>query len=167
MSFNMCKAILLNEFELVRRAASLQDLIERAVKSREWTGFEDHFDALRAVEGELAALEQEREALFAEWSGPAENASGPGDDKGRFYAFAAALPFEERRELTAIYRSLKLESLKLRMAGEALTSYLSDMRSTLTGFFELAFPDRGGRVYTRQGTPISHDMRSMVLNRRM
>jgi hypothetical protein len=45
-------------------------------------------------------------------------------------------------------------------------SYLSGARATMAGFFELAFPDRGGRIYTPSGTPISHDMRSMVLNRR-
>jgi hypothetical protein len=88
-----------------------------------------------------------------------------GDDKGRFYALASRLPPAERGELTAVYRSLKLEALKLRMANEILMSYLSGAQATLTGFFEAAFPDRSGRIYTKQGTPISHDMRSMVLNR--
>jgi hypothetical protein len=167
MSFNTCKTILLKEYELVQKAASLQDAIQKAVKSREWTGFEGHFTALNAIEGELAALEKERERLFAEWDGATENVPDLGDDKGRFYAFAARLPLAERNELTAIYRSLKLESLKLRMAGESLMSYLGEARATLAGFFEIAFPDRGGRIYTNRGTAVSHDMRSVVLNRRM
>ena len=167
MGFNTCKAILLQEYELVRRAASLQDAIQSAVKCREWADFEGRFTALSAIESELAALEREREGLFAKWGGATENAPDPGDDKGRFYAFAARLPLAERNELTAIYRSLKLESLKLRMSGDALMSYLGEARATLAGFFEIAFPDRGGRIYTNRGTAVSHDMRSVVLNRRM
>jgi hypothetical protein len=167
MNFNVCKELLLKEYELVQKAASLQDQIQTAVRNREWAGFEGHFTILNDIEGELAALEKEREGLFSEWGGVIENAPDLGDDKGRFYAFAARLPLAERNELTAIYRGLKLESLKLRMAGEALMSYLGEARATLAGFFEIAFPDRGGRIYTNRGTAVSHDMRSVVLNRRM
>jgi hypothetical protein len=168
MSFSTCKILLLKECELVQKAAALQDLIHIAVKNREWTDFEGHFTAMNAIEEELAVLEQKREGLFAELgAGQTAQSPDPGDGKGRFYAFAARLPVPERNELTAIYRGLKLESLKLRMANESLMSYLAEARATLAGFFEMAFPDRGGRIYTMRGTPISHDMRSMVLNRRM
>jgi hypothetical protein len=78
----------------------------------------------------------------------------------------AALPPDQRNDLTAIYRSLKLEALKLRMANEALENYLGGVKASLAEFFELVFPDRGGKMYTSQGTRLSHDMRSMVLNQR-
>ena len=77
----------------------------------------------------------------------------------------AHLPAEQRNDLTSIYRSLKLEALKLRMANDVLMGYLGSVKASLTDFFELAFPDRGGKMYTPQGTRFSHDMRSMVLNR--
>ncbi|MDR0584314.1 MAG: hypothetical protein LBG57_08225 [Treponema sp.] len=177
MHYEECREILLRECELVQQAGALQELIRDAAANREWTDFEGHFNALNTIEGEIAVLEKKREALFAEFdtagpSGQTKNAPVSEDAdgaaaKGRFYVFAARLPFAERNELSAIYRSLKLASLRLRMANDALTRYLGEARGILEGFFGLAFPDRGGRIYTMRGTPISQDMRSMVLNRRM
>ncbi|MDR0316451.1 MAG: hypothetical protein LBH97_06080 [Treponema sp.] len=161
MIFKKCRDILLKESELVQKIAVLQTMIQNAVVAREWTDFETHFRTMNDMGVEFAALEREREALFAGQS------PDLGDDKGRFYALVSELPAEQRNELTAIYRSLKLESLKLRMANETLMSYISEARATITGFLEIAFPDRNGRIYTPQGRPLSHDMRSMVLNQRM
>lgn len=158
---------MLQECALVQEAAAVQRLIRHAVEEREWSDFESHFSAMAALEGRLAALEREREELFAAFEPALEDSPNLDDDKGRFYAFAARLPIEARNELTAIYRGLKLEALKLRLSNETLMAYLGEMRATMAGFFELAFPDRGGRIYTPRGLPVSHDMRSMVLNRRM
>jgi hypothetical protein len=166
MEFEQCKVILLRECELVQRAAALQNLIRTAVEKREWTDFESHFSALAGVESQIALLEQERETLFTQCGG---GRAGELDAsaKSRFYLFASTLAEERRNELTAIYRSLKLEALRLRLSNESLMAYLGEAKATMAGFFELAFPDRSGRIYTPRGTPVSHDMRSMVLNRRM
>jgi hypothetical protein len=164
MFFEQCRTILLAESELIQQAAALQRMVENAVKTREWAGFEALFDDFNAIAGKIAVLEQAREGLFAEYAGSGQPLDPP-DDKGRFYALASRLPAAERGELTAMYRSLKLESLKLRAASEALSAYLAGARATLSGFFEIAFPDLGGKIYTQQGAPLSHDMRSMVLNR--
>ena len=64
-----------------------------------------------------------------------------------------------------LYRRLKQEALKVQAVGDALMGYIAGVRATLAGFFEIAFPDRGGKLYTPHGVPVSHDMRSMVLNR--
>lgn len=167
MIFERCKTILIQESELVQRAAVLQRLIRDAVEKREWADFEGHFSDMNALGQELAALEQERESLFAELRGGAAAAVEHDGDKGCFYALVSRLPAEQRNELTAIYRSLKLESLKLRMANDTLMAYISEARATMAGFFALAFPDRRGQLYTPRGTTVSHDMRSMVLNQRM
>ena len=159
MEFEKCRDILLKESELVQRIACLQNLIREAVLNREWAGFESHFSALSAMGGEFNLLEGERELLFA-------GLCGQDDGKGGFYAFAASLPEEQRGELSAIYRSLKLETLRVRMAGETLMGYIAGARAAMAGFFEIAFPGRGGKIYTPYGTPVSHDMRSMVLNQR-
>jgi hypothetical protein len=151
MVFEQCRDILLEESELVQRIACLQELIQQAVMNRNWTDFEGHFNALNAIKTEFTTLERERERLF--------------DNYARFYALTAQLPSEQRIELTSIYRSLKLETLRVRMEGEALMSYITDARAAMTDIFEVAFPDRGGKIYTPHGVPVSHDMRSMVLNR--
>jgi hypothetical protein len=158
MVFEKCREILLKESELVQNIASLQNLIHQAVVNRNWIDFEGHFSALSQLGGRFAALESEREQLFA-------GIQTKGSDSARFYALVMHLPTEQRTELTAIFRSLKLETLRVRMAGESLVGYIADARATMAGFFRIAFPDRGGNIYTPHGIPVSHDMRSMVLNR--
>ena len=172
MIYEKCREILLKESELVQNAFNIQKKIQEAVFNREWTDFEGHFIAMNALEGEIAALEIEREGLFLEFEASNERDTSNGkeasldDPKGRFYSMTAHLPAEQRNDLTSIYRSLKLEAMKLRMANDVLMNYLGGVKAGLTDFFELAFPDRGGKMYTHEGTHLSHDMRSMVLNRR-
>ena len=154
MVFEECKEILLKESELVQRIADLQNHIREAVVNRNWTDFEGHFKVLGEMGEEFSALESEREQLFDGIQG--------GDG---FYTVVSRFPAAQRSELADIYRNLKLDVLKVQLAGEELMAYIASARATMTGFFEAAFPDRGGKIYTPHGIPVSHDMRSMVLNR--
>jgi len=158
MSFEQCREILLKESELVQNITGLQSGIHKAVTSRNWADLEDNFAALSRIKAEIAVLESERERVFAAVTGKTGDFS--------FYAFAAQLPEAQRAELTEIYRSLKFETMRVRMSGEALMRYITEVRVVMAGFFEVAFPDRGGKIYTPHGVSASHDMRSMVLNRR-
>jgi hypothetical protein len=151
MVFEQCRDILTKESELVQQIAGLQNGIREAVLNRNWTDFESHFTALSGIKAELNALESKRERLFS--------------DSARFYSLAAQLPPDQRAVLTAIYRGLKIETLRVQMAGESLMEYIIEARATIAGFFAIAFPDRGGKLYTPHGVPVSHDMRSVVLNR--
>ena len=158
MVFEKCKAVLQKECELVRRISSLQNLVYEAVINRDWNGFEANFSKLGKIGEEFTVLEHERERVFA---GILTESSAP----ERFYSLTAGLPPEQRSELTEIYRNLKLETMKVRIWGETIMNYITGARATLAGIFEIAFPDRKGKIYTPYGMPVSHDMRSMVLNR--
>ena len=158
MVFEECREILLKERELVLRIAGLQNLVYEAVTNRDWSGFETHFSNLGVIGEEFAALEHERERFFAGIQGESGVSSG-------FYGLTNGLPAEQRRELTEIYRNLKLETLRVKIAGETIIHFIAGARATVAGFFEIAFPDRRGKIYTPYGKPVSHDMRSMVLNR--
>jgi hypothetical protein len=136
----------------------LQNLVYEAVVNRDWSGFEANFSRLGEIGEEFTALEHKRERLFAGFR--AES-----DASTKFYSLTAGLPPEQRGELTDIYRSLKLETLKVKIAGESIMNFIAGARATVAGFFEIAFPDRKGKIYTPYGMPVSHDMRSIVLNR--
>jgi hypothetical protein len=166
MIYEKCKDILIREKELVQSAALEQEKMRLAVFNREWQGFEANVSALTAIERQLTEMEEEREQLFCAFEALLKHKNGlyEKDGKGRFYAMVALLPENQRNELTSIYRSLKMETLSLRIANEVLRTYLGGIKNTIREFFDQAFPQRAGKVYTPQGTHISHDMRSMVLN---
>ena len=163
MIYEKCRDILLRECELVQEAAVLQEKLRLSVINREWGGFEGSIETLNVIENRLAGLENEREKLFEEFT--RQNAPLYTDAKGRFYAMISHLPENQRGDLTAIYRSLKMESLKLRIANEALMSYLAEIRAAFSDFFAVTFPDRAGKTYTKDGIHFSHDMRSILLDR--
>jgi len=158
VEFEKCRDILLRETELVQRIAGLQELIREGVLNRDWTDFEAHFNALEEIQGEFASLEGERMLYFNDSSIDTDVSKG-------FYTKIAGFPAEQRNELSEIFRNLKLEALRVQISGETIMGFIAGARATLSGFFEIAFPDRGGKIYTSYGKPISHDMRSMVLNR--
>ena len=150
MVYEQCRGILLKESDLVQRIAVLQKLIQDAVESRQWAGFDGYFNDLNEMMEEFAVLENERERVFAGVTG--------------FYTIISGLPPDQRAEISEIYRSLKLEALRVQAAGDALMSYITSAKETMAGFFSIAFPDRSGKIYTPYGVPVSHDMRSMVLD---
>ena len=166
MIYEKCRRILLREFELIQDAVTVQDKIRLAVAERQWTAFEENMGVMNGIESKLNELEAEREKLFDITKTLAHQQifSDSLDSKGRFLSLVSILPQEQRDELTAIYRSLKHESVKLRIANESLGTYINGIKNTLRDFIDLAFVERGGKMYTKKGTHFSHDLTSVVLN---
>ena len=166
MIYEKCKDILLKEFELIQKAVFVQEKIRAAVDKKEWTVFESHLNIMNSIESNMTNLEGEREQLFYvfETLVHQQGFSETLDAKGRFYKMTAMLPEDQRNELTSIYRSLKLEAMKLKIANNALMAYLNEIKSTLNDFFALAFPDRCGKMYTKSGAYFTNELSSMVLN---
>jgi len=167
MIYEKCRDILLQESELIQNAVNEQEKIRHAVTNREWAVFEDHLSVMNSIENKIASLETEREQLFIIFKTliHQQSFSENLDSKGQFFALVSVLPDNQRNELNSIYLSLKQEALKLKAANEMLFVYLSGIKSTLKEFFDLAFPERGGKMYTREGVHFSSDMHSMLLNR--
>jgi len=167
MIYEKCRDILLKEFELIQNAVVTQDKIRNAIAEKEWTVFETNIGALNAIEVKIESLEKEREQLFTvfETIVREKNFSQNLDEKGLFYSLLELLPENEKKDLSQIYQSLKFESLKLRIANEALLTHIGEIKSTLNDFFALAFPQRCAKIYNKEGIHSSNDMSSMVLNR--
>jgi len=167
MIYEKCKDILLKECELIQTAGFIQEKIRQAVTNKEWAVFEDHLSSMNSIESKMETLETEREQLFTVFKTIVHEKSFSEnlDAKGRFYTMVAILPENQRNDLTSIYRSLKLEALKLRIANDALFAYISEIKSTLNDFFALAFPQKCGKIYTKEGNHFSAELNSIVLNR--
>ena len=152
-----CADVLKKETALLERLAAAQDIVRNAVFARDWTDLDAMLSRLDAYGAEFEKLEAERSRLFGEFGGAGREPVG-------FYALVSRLDPEARKELTDLYRKLKLDTLKVRLASDALSSYLSDARATLAGMLDAAFPDRRGRLYSKRGAPVHAEMRSIVLN---
>ncbi|MDR2078829.1 MAG: hypothetical protein LBP74_03795 [Treponema sp.] len=159
--YEQCSLILHREIEVLKKISAQQNLVWEAVASREWADFEVHNQAVNTLGGEFEALEAKREELLSRL----KPAGGQEDEKKRFYAMISCFSPDLRNELTATYRTLKLETMKVRASNEMLLNYLSGAKTLMAGFLETILPERAGRLYTPQGTQAAADMRSVVLNR--
>jgi len=167
MIYEKCRNILMQEFELIQNAVILQDKIRQAVTERQWAVFEDNLNSMNAIESKLESLEIEREHLFSVFKTLVHQKTFTDnlDFNGSFYSLVALLPENERDDLSSIYHSLKVEAANLKLENESLMTYLNGVKSALKDFFDMAFPERGGNMYTKTGSHFTNDMRSMVLNR--
>jgi hypothetical protein len=153
-----CADILKKETALLECLAATQEVVRTSVFARDWTDLDAMLSRLDLYGKEFEQLEIERASVFGELGGNAGESAG-------FYALVSRLDVTARKELADLYRKLKLDTLKVRLANDALSTYLSDARATLAGFLEAAFPDRRGRIYSRRGAQVHPEMRSIVLNR--
>ena len=159
-------AVLERELALIDRIEASQKLVRDAVRRRAWADFEMLQESMRCLGAEFEELDREREAGFNRLSAAALPQSNvPGGFEAGFYALIARLPADERDMLAGRYREIKYRALAIRAANESLLHYLAGIRLLVTDFLDAAFPDRKGKLYTRQGTTQAADMRSMVLNR--
>ena len=152
-NFEHCVTILTGEIELLKEISSLHDKVRQAVMNREWTDFDERTNELNRLGEDFVRLENERLMLF---SGDAEERS--------FYTSIMELPPEQRGQLSQLYRELKMETFKMRSLNETFLDYLNEAKNLATAYIEAVCPDRGGKLYTRKGSRVSKDLRSMVVN---
>jgi hypothetical protein len=161
--YALCSQLLGREIEILKNIGDAQKQVRDAVLRREWAGFEALLAMTDRIGAELEGLEGERKALFSGFPG----FSAAGDDETSFYRLISPLPPEERGELAAKYRELKMTVLRVKINNENLLAYIAGFRAAMSAFVESAFPDRKGRLYTRRGAAAPQDMRCMVLNHRL
>jgi hypothetical protein len=110
-------------------------------------------------------LETERVEIFAALQ---ENfCKNPQEQEPSFYSLAAKLPPNECRELSGLYRELKMETLRMKALNDTFSTYLKEVKIMAAAWLDAVYPAQGGKLYTRKGHHISGDPRSMVLNQRM
>jgi hypothetical protein len=157
--FKACTSILLREIELLEKIPPLQVLIRDAVLNREWADYEYLMESIGKIGVQFEGLEEEREGIFSEFS-----EAILGTEKDRFYALASRLPERERNELTDLYRRLKMETLQIKLTNDSLMEYLQEAKSAVNGLLENAYPDRRGKIYSKEGISREAEMKSIVLN---
>ena len=180
--FARCVSVLTEEIGLLKKISAIQDKMRQAVMSREWDSFDEKTRDASQLSEEFARLEDERAQLFSALPTASTRSRGserdvasaadkpaPGSwhiEEKPFYAAIMPLSAEERRELSDLYRELKIETLKMKASNETFLAYLDEVKAMTTAYIEAACPARGGKLYTRKGCRVSQDLKSIVVNNR-
>jgi len=163
-NYEDCVSVLNREIGLLKEISAAQDKVRQTVMKREWADFDEKTARVNCLGEEFNLLEEERARLFAALT---DEAGAAWDINERpFYASIMTLPTEERRELSRLYRELKMETLKMRALNETFLAYLNEARKLAAAYLEAVCPARGGTTYTRKGRRASQDLKSIVFNNR-
>jgi hypothetical protein len=160
--YQRCIQVLNQEIGLLKKISAVQDSVRQAALVREWADFDWKIAEINQLGMEFGVLEEERAGLFAALAG--ELAGNPGRALP-FYALASRLPEEERRTLSDLYRTIKMETLRMRAVNESFLNYLNEAKTMTAAYLEALFPARGGKLYTRRGGQAAKELKSMVFNR--
>jgi hypothetical protein len=160
-NYERCLGVLNQEIDLLKKISRVQDSVKQAVLEREWADFDWKIAEINQFGQEFGELDTERTGLFTALAAEKAAYLGP---LPPFYALAAKLPENERRELFGLYRTLKMETLKMRALNEGFLRYLYEAKTMAAAYMDAVFPARGGKVYTRKGGEAAREFKSMVLN---
>jgi len=164
-NFTRCLLVLTGEIELLKKISAAQNIVRQAVINREWADFDEKTAEVNRMGEEFALLEDERIRLFSTLDNITVRDNGHGNTEEKpFYALITHLPIEESKELSRLYRELKMETLKIRALNESLLVYVTEAKTMAAAYLEAVCPARGGKLYTRKGRRVSQDLKSMVLN---
>ena len=159
--FPRCVSVLSAEIELLKKISAAQSKVRQVVMNREWADFDEKTAELNRLGEEFEVLEDDRERLFSTLRG---NSPVAGKEEKPFTVMINGLPMDECRELSRLYRELKMECLRIQAINKTFLVYLTEAKTMAAAYLEAICPERGGKLYTRKGHIAAHDMRSIVFN---
>jgi len=160
-NFNRAVNILSSELDLLRKISEAQNSVRQAAMNREWTDFDEKTIEVNRLGGEFTVLDQERADLFSCLNDGSRRRTA---EDLPFTSLIEGLPEDERKELLALYRVLRLETHKMKALNETFLAYLNDAKILASAYISTVCPSRGGKLYTNKGKTISPDLRSIVIN---
>ena len=167
--YSRCISIFKQEIALIKKISLVQDSVRQAVMAREWTDFDWKMAEINQSSEEFVLLETERVEIF----GALQKELGVNFSNTNaeavpsFHLLAVRLPSEQCRELSGLYRELKMETLKMRVMNDTFLNYLNEVKTMAGAWLEAVSPAHGGKLYTCKGRQAAGDPRSMVFNHRM
>ena len=158
-NYDSCVSVLNKEIALLKKISLLQDSVRQAIAGREWTEFDSKMAQTEKMGEEFGHLEAERVKIFAALQ------KKYAISQPSFYSMVAKLPATESRELSKLYRELKMETFRVKALNESFFNYLKEVKTVAAAWLEAVAPDQ--KLYTRKGRQVSREPRSMILNHRM
>ncbi len=137
----------------LKKQLSLLEMLEKeelnlqsSVIEKDWPGTESSIQHLENLSERMMRAERRRHELFH-----ALKSSFTADDDEGFYDVIARFPEDERRELSELYRKLKVTVLKVQSLNGGIDSYVRSAAYTLGKILDEYIPSRRNNTYSRNG----------------
>lgn len=150
--------ILRNQISALSNLYACQKRMFTAVLERDWVNMEAVTLETDRLSGIFADLEEARTTLIRSFF--------PDADASRdFYSISTTFEEKERKLANSLFREMKQLLLLCRTENDVFTVHVQNARSIVKSVVENCLPDRPGKIYGRNGSPVHIRMDSLVLNR--
>lgn len=133
--------------------------LQEAVMNRDWESLEEQIRVLQTHAHDAGTLEEQRKTSY----GRLRKMLGLGAEES-FFELLCRLEDDERTELAALYRGLKIAVMRVASANGGLEAYVQSSTQTIEEVLRELFPERKGTIYGRTGRVQRHDDRAFVVN---
>ena len=120
--YSRCVAVLNEEIDLLKKISLVQEAVRQAVMAREWAEFDSKMIEINLIAEEFSTLEAERMELFTIMKDILNK--NQSENESSFYSLVSRLPPEQSRELSGLYRQLKMETIRVNALNETFLKYL-------------------------------------------
>lgn len=156
------KEILKTQILLLENLAEEEGKLQQAVLDRDWTGLERVITDMTVFSEAAEEMEELRHKCYQEMRNCVGARTGDG-----FAKVIGLLPPEERRELSGLYRKLKVAVMTVRSLTSGIGAYVAATGNTLRGIIEELHPHQKGTLYSRHGQAQRGDQSAMVVNQHL
>jgi predicted nuclease with TOPRIM domain len=141
------KDLIKQEIEKLDELAGAENKLQKCVLDKNWAELEEIIRRLQCLSAEISHIENSRNILYGEIL-DILGVIGPNG----FYDVLAKLRSEERVDLAALYRRLRLSVNAVRSITGGIDTYITATISTMGRILEELFPARRMRLYNKSGT---------------
>jgi len=156
------KDVLEKETTLLETLSENERQIQLLVMSRNWSDLEPILKEMSGRAEEIAATDSVRHKHYQ----ALKEALGCEADAG-FYDVLEGVSLALRRELSELYRRLKIAVSQVRSVTGGIDAYVASTVATMREVLGELYPDQKGRIYSRSGRATRADERAMVLDRHL
>jgi flagellar biosynthesis/type III secretory pathway chaperone len=140
------KSALMKQLSLLEMLEKEELNLQSSVIEKDWPGTESCIKHLETLSERVMRAERRRHELFN-----ALKAALKAEDDEGFYDVIARFPEEERRELSELYRKLKVAVLKVQSLNGGIDTYIRSAAYTLGKVLDEYIPSRRNKTYSRSG----------------
>lgn len=147
------------QVDLLEQIGSCEQDMQRAVMTRDWPKLERTIEHMTGLSDGVYRCEAARtatcSALCRQFGLP---------ETAQFSVLLGHLPAQERREISSLYRRLKIAVYRIQTLTNGIGSYVSSSRQAMEQVMEEVFPAARGRIYSRDGNVRGKQPPAMVVN---
>ena len=153
------EAALKTQVVLLEGLCEVQNRLQQALLSRDWTALEELVEDQDAIAGRIGEAETLREDAYRQL----RNAMGVSESES-FADVLALLDGETRGHLANLYRRLKVAVLRVRSIGSGIEAYSRNAAELGEAIVSELLPGGRGRMYNPRGQKAAGDRSAIVMS---